>query len=78
LSQIRGGLLAATMVSTAHADPSQYLCIVEHASGLHYDPRANSWTPQVFLRRLNDEDWRGHAPLLSGLPSLHQLEVSEA
>ena len=72
LSQILGGLLAATMISTAQADPNQYLCILEHASGLQYDLRANAWTPQVFLanqkyilRRLNDEDWRVHAPVLS-------------
>jgi hypothetical protein len=43
--------------------PTQYLCIVEHAAGLHYDRQTKVWGPQAFasngkyiFRRLNDDD----------------------
>jgi hypothetical protein len=46
----------------ARADPTQYLCTVEHAAGLHYDKQTHAWRPQEFgskkyvLRRLTAED----------------------
>jgi hypothetical protein len=46
----------------AQAEPSQYLCVVEHAAGLHYNRQTNEWGPQAFgskkyvLRQLNDDD----------------------
>jgi hypothetical protein len=48
------------------AEPSQYLCVVEHAAGLHYDKQTNEWGPHPFttgdmaakyvLRKLTDDD----------------------
>jgi integrase len=65
------GLAAVTAVtaitSDALAAPNQYLCIVDQASGLHYDKQADAWRPQGFkggdkyiLRRLNDDDRKKH------------------
>jgi hypothetical protein len=55
--------LLIALTTGAKAEPSQYLCIVEHAAGLHYDKQANAWIPQAFgaggkyvLRKLNDDD----------------------
>jgi hypothetical protein len=55
--------LLIALTTGAKAAPSQYLCIVEHAAGLHYDKQANAWIPQAFgtggkyiLRKLNDDD----------------------
>jgi hypothetical protein len=49
------------------AQPSQYLCIVEHAAGLHYDAQVGASQPQMFaagrkyiMRRVTADDWNGH------------------
>ena len=62
------GAILAFATGTTHAEPSQYLCVVEHAVGLHYDKQARAWGPQSFqsggkyiFRKLNDDDrdrWR--------------------
>jgi hypothetical protein len=65
--QMRKSLAAVALLMsvtiTANAEPTQYLCLVEQASGLHYDKQSDSWRPWVFdvglryiLRRLNDDD----------------------
>jgi hypothetical protein len=57
------GIVTVLAITTASADPSQYLCLAESAGGLHYDKRTQSWRPQAFkadgkyaLRRINDDD----------------------
>jgi hypothetical protein len=40
-------LLVASMTG-AQAEPSQYICVVEHAAGLHYDRQADTWLPHAF------------------------------
>jgi hypothetical protein len=50
------------MATRAVAEPSQYLCVVEEAAGLHYDPQNSAWRPEAFgmrkytLRRLTNDD----------------------
>src|SRR5713101_1645322 len=63
LSIAATGALAMALTTGAQAEPSQYLCVVESAAGLHYDAQTQSWKPQAFgtgrkyvLRRLNDDD----------------------
>jgi hypothetical protein len=57
--------LMMVLVTGALADPNQYLCIVEHSTGLHYDHQTKAWGPQAFaarkyiLRRLTDDDRKG-------------------
>jgi hypothetical protein len=73
LAIIISGVFAAEAIlafatGTTHAEPSQYLCVVEHAVGLHYDKQVRAWGPQSFqsggkyiFRKLNDDDrgrWR--------------------
>jgi hypothetical protein len=69
-------VIALTMVleTGALADSNQYLCIVEHSTGLHYDPQSKAWGPQAFggrkyiMRRLTDDDRREWRVLLQGRP----------
>ena len=63
---LRGvALIAASlgMIAGARAEPDHYLCVVDQASGLHYNPQSKMWGPQAFgsgkkyiLRRLTDDD----------------------
>jgi hypothetical protein len=63
---LRGVTLIAAllvMVSGASAEPDHYLCVVDQAFGLHYNPQTKAWGPQAFsagkkylLRRLNGDD----------------------
>jgi hypothetical protein len=51
-----------TAVGAAHSEPTQYVCTVEHAAGLHFDPQTSTWVTREFgtrkymLRRLTDHD----------------------
>jgi hypothetical protein len=56
-------LVTALASPTTHAEPSQYLCVVEHAAGLAYDKQAKAWGAAPFLagakfvfRKLTDDD----------------------
>jgi len=57
--------LGLFMATRAVAEPSQYLCVVKEAAGLHYGSQNSAWQPQAFemrkytLRRLTDDD-RNH------------------
>lgn len=50
------------MATSAVAEPSQYLCVVKEAAGLHYGSQNSAWQLQAFemrkytLRRLTDDD----------------------
>ena len=58
--------IALALTTVARADPSQYLCVVEQAAGLHYEKQTDAWGPQGFppgrkyvLRRLTEDDLKG-------------------
>jgi hypothetical protein len=54
--------LPIALTCSAGAEPSQYLCTVDQAVGLHYDQQSKVWGPRAFLknryilRRLTDDD----------------------
>jgi hypothetical protein len=55
--------MSAAATTAANSKPSQYLCVVEQSSGLHYDDQAHIWRPQAFrpgeryiLRKLTEDD----------------------
>lgn len=54
--------LLIASATVARADPSEYICVVEHAAGLHYDEQSHNWSPQAFgtrnyvFRKLTDAD----------------------
>lgn len=63
---LTGTVMALAITSAGAAEPNQYLCLVESASGLHYDAQVKSWKPRAFdasgkyvLRRITDDDRRG-------------------
>lgn len=50
----------------AKADPTQYICMPDQSTGLHYDKTSKAWTQAVFspaekyiLRKLGENDWSG-------------------
>jgi hypothetical protein len=61
LSAIAFALIAG--VSGVCAEPSQYVCTVEHTTGLHYDKQTGVWGPAPFvagakfvMRKITDDD----------------------
>src|SRR6516225_4388176 len=69
ISKVRSGLQAGTTLAVllsaavaAHSEPTQYVCTVEHAAGLHFDSQTSTWGAREFgirkymLRRLTDRD----------------------
>ncbi len=55
--------IALALATAVHSEPSQYLCITEQATGLHYDDQSKAWHPQVFtpgerysFRHLTDDE----------------------
>lgn len=69
-------ILLLAIGPVALAEPSNYVCAVEQAAGLHFDTRTNAWVPTTFkpgreyvLRRLSDEDLNGkYKTFLNGNP----------
>jgi hypothetical protein len=63
---LRGTALIAAIILSCGASagpPNQFLCIVEHSAGLHYDKQSKVWTPAAFatgakyiVRRVNSND----------------------
>lgn len=65
LSVVVASFIALGSMS-AKAETSQYLCIPDQSTGLHYDTTAHAWTLMAFspgekyiLRKLTDSDWSG-------------------
>jgi hypothetical protein len=63
--------IALALTTAADAAPTQYLCIVDQISGLHYNDQSKAWRPQAFipgrkyvLRRLKGDDWKGKYAVL--------------
>jgi hypothetical protein len=67
MTSCRIPILAAAAVmallAEAHAEPDEYVCVVEHSVGLHFDERSGAWAPQGFaaslsytLRRLTEDE----------------------
>src|SRR5271166_6473294 len=56
-------LLIGCTSTAAAAEPTQYLCVVDQATGFGFDPKLKRWTAQTFpasskyiLRRVRDEE----------------------
>jgi len=73
-------LLAPLLLAMAlgvSAEPSTYVCAVEHAVGLHFDNKTTTWVPTTFkpgheyvLRRLSENDLKNnkYKSFLNGNP----------
>lgn len=67
--------LTLAMVHSVWAEPNTYACVVEQATGLHYDSKTSTWVPTTFkpgheyvLRRLSEDDAKSmqYRTLLNG------------
>jgi hypothetical protein len=64
-SSILALALLPILIAGARARPDQYVCVVEHAAGLHFDEKVGGWRPRGLgsdgnytLRRLTEDDAR--------------------